>query len=471
MMRQRGCNPVGAGRHNLPAAACDGTCIHGVDAFPHPGECFLIKTPATYFQALRQRIPQHQYEWLHDFSGYVWRRFGEDRCFDSAGVLAYATVFAMVPLTAAVFGILAAFPVYGVWREALTEFLFTHFVPDAAHVVSEYLYQFADNSTQLTSVGLLGLTATALLVMKGVEDTFNQIWRVRHPRPGIARFLMYWTALTLGPLLVVASLALSSYLLALATDPAEANWTITGPLLQTLPLLVEFAVFTIAYVIIPNRKVLIRHALIGGLLATLLFELAKWAFAAYLRQVPSYQQIYGTLAVIPIFLIWVYLSWVVILLGASISASLSGFRFQPWSRRIPAGYEIYGLLRLVGRFMQAERDGALLDVEKLHDLEDGLSDSQLLGMLESLGDAGILQRTASDDWVLVRDPTVLTLGELCRAAGVHVPLHGAALPRVDDPLGRQAERAVASLRDPLIDRMDTPLAAILLPDPNPDEAR
>jgi membrane protein len=450
-----------------PALRQAGAECRGQTALALPGRTrFAVPRPDRpdpMLDTLRQKLPPHVYEWLHDFSGYVWRRFREDRCFDSAGVLAYATVFAMVPLTATVFGILAAFPAFAAWRERLTDFLFTHFVPDAAHVVSEYLYQFADNSTQLTSAGLLGLTATALLVMYGVEDTFNQIWRVRRPRPRLARFLMYWTVLTLGPLLVASSLALSTYLLSLPLAPGGVAW-VTAPLLRVLPFVVELAAFTLAFIIIPHRKVKLRHALVGGVLASLLFELAKWALGLYLRQVPSYQQIYGTLAVIPIFLIWVYLSWVVILLGASIAASLSGFRFRPWARRIPPGYELYGLLRLIGRFIEAGRSGESLEVEALRRLEDGISDGQLLGLLESLSEAQILQRTEGDGWVMTRDPASLSLAELCRAAGVNVPLAKANLPGLDDPIGRRAAAAVAALRDPLIERMDTPLAAILRPE-------
>jgi membrane protein len=422
-------------------------------------------------QAWRARIPPHVRERLHDFTGFVWRRFREDRCFDSAGVLAYATVFAMVPLTALVFGILAAFPMFGVWRDRLTDFLFVHFVPEAAHTVSEYLYQFADNSSQLTGVGLLGLAATALLVMKEVEDTFDRIWRVRRRRPRLARFLVYWTALTLGPLLVVGSFALSSYLLSLPLLPSEQPSRMVAPLLRAMPLAVELAIFMIGYVIIPNRRVALGHALVGGALAVLLFELAKWAFALYLRQVPSYQQIYGTLAVIPIFLIWVYVSWAVILLGASITASLTAFRFRPWARRIPEGYELYGLLRLVGRFVDAERSGRLLDMDQLRRLEDGIGDDLLLGLTESLCEAGILQRTESDRWVLARDPAVLTLGELCRATGVHVPLFPTAMPAaLNDALGRRAEQAVAALRDPLLAAVERPLAAILIDPPNDESA-
>jgi len=413
--------------------------------------------------ALRRRIPQHVHERLHDFSGFVARRFREDSCFDSAGVLAYMTVFALVPLTAAVFGVLAAIPLFSVWRERLTDFLFIHFVPEAAFAVSQYLYQFADNSTKLTSAGLIGLAVSALLVMKGVEDTFNRIWRVRRHRPGMSRFLVYWTALTLGPLLAVASLAASSYVFSIPASEVDDAPPLVAALLRIVPLGVELAAFAIGYLIIPNRRVKFRHALIGGVLATTLFEFAKWGFGLYLRSVPSYQQIYGTLAVIPIFLIWVYLSWVVILLGASITASLSAFRFRPWAQRIPPGYELFALLRLLGRLLVAEREGRLVDMELLRACEPGISDDLLLGMVESLSEAGIVQRTESDQWLLARDPAVLTLGDVCRATGIGIPLQRATLPQTGDDLGVRAEEAVAALRDPVLDRLDTPLAAILLP--------
>ncbi len=412
---------------------------------------------------LRDRVPPHVHERLHDFSGFVWRRFREDRCFETAGVLAYATVFAIVPLMVVVFGVLAAFPMFSVWRQRLTEFLFVHFVPDAASAVAEYLYQFADNSTQLTSVGLLGLGASALFVMMSVEDTFNRIWRVRRHRPGLARFLVYWTSLTLGPLLIVASLSASHYLFSLAVQPERGDPPLLGNLARIVPLAVELSMFTLAYTIIPNRKVKLRHALIGGVLGTGLFQLAKWGFSFYLRNVPSYQQIYGTLAVVPIFLIWVYVSWVVILLGASITASLSAFRFQPWAKRIPPGYELFALLRLLGRFIEAGRSGRLLDVESLRRVESGTGDDLLLGLMESLSEAGIIQRTESEGWLLARDPVVLTLGEVCRATGVAVPLALVSLPPIDDALGRCAERAVIELRDPLLQRLDVSLADILQP--------
>ncbi len=411
-------------------------------------------------QHIPQRIPEHVREPLQAFALFVWHRYLEDRCFETAGVLAYASVFALVPLSIAVFGVFAAFPVFDAMSQQLTNFLFSNFLPSAARAVEAYLRQFADSATRLTSVGAIALLGSALLMMKSIEDTFNRIWRVSTPRPGMSRMLVYWTALTLGPVLTVFSLALSSYLLSLPVVGGEvARW---GPrLLSLVPLLVELAAFTMAYMIIPNRRVMLRHALAGGILATLLFELAKWGFAYYLRQVPSYEQIYGTLAVLPIFLIWLYLSWVVVLLGASIAASLSAFRFQPRALRLPEGHEMFGLLRLVGRLHAAQASGDALSLETLQEREPSLSDDLLMRLLGALQAGRIAQLNEDGDWLLTRDLDHLTLGELYEASGLRIPIERADLPDSDDAYGRQALQVLESLRLPLKEGLTRPLSDLL----------
>ncbi|MGQ0800825.1 MAG: YihY family inner membrane protein [Pseudomarimonas sp.] len=410
---------------------------------------------------LRRRIPAHIREPLGAFSRFVWHRYVEDRCFETAGVLAYASVFALVPLSVAIFGIFAAFPVFEAMSTRLTEFLFTNFLPTAARAVEAYLRQFADSAARLTSVGVIALLVSALLMMKSIEDTFNRIWRVSAPRPGLSRVLVYWTVLTLGPILAVSSLALSSYLLSLTIvgNDQELTW---GPrLLSVVPLLVELAAFTLAYAIIPNRRVFFRHALAGGVLATILFEVAKRGFAYYLQQVPSYEQIYGTLAVLPIFLIWLYLSWVVILLGASIAASLSAFRYQRKDLLLPRGYEMVGLLRLVGRLHDAQARGAAVSVEALQASEPSLSDDLLMQLLGLLRAGYIVQRNEVGDWLLARDLDGLTVGELIEASGLRIPLTPLVLFGSQDGLGQQVDAILDSLRDPLKCPLERPLSAVL----------
>lgn len=375
-------------------------------------------------------------EWSIAFGRFLWHRFVEDRCFESAAVLAFGTTLALVPLSTAVFGILSAFPVFDTWSQSLTRFLFTHFVPGAARTVEAYLEQFTASASQLTTLGLSVVLLSALLIMKGVEDTFNRIWRVGAPRHGGARFLMYWTVLTLGPMLAGASLALSSWLLDAPWMGGEGEGE-RSPWWIWLPRLIEIVAFTLAYRLIPNRVVSLGHAFAGGLLATLLFEGAKNGLGLYLASVPSYQQIYGAVAAVPIFLVWLYISWAVVLLGASVAASLSAFRFQPASERLPAGSEWLAALRICGRFVAAQQTRTSLSLESLRDLEPGIDDAVLNHLLEDFTRAQMLQRTEDGSWVMACDPKRTRLGDVYQAVRAVVPLQPWHGPGTADALGER----------------------------------
>lgn len=399
---------------------------------------------------LRGLLRWHPRERLRAFARFLWHRFVDDRCFESAGALSYTTVFALVPLTAAAFGVVAAFPDFQVWLDQLTDFIFANFVPASARAVEKYLREFADSARGLTSLGGGALLVSALLTMASIEDTFNRIWRVEAPRSRLARFLVYWLALTLGPLLLIASLAISSYLFSLPfiSDTAQ-KFGLREWLLGQVPIVVELSAFTAGYMVVPNRSVRFRYALVGGVLATLLFELAKSGLAAYLSNVPSYTQIYGTLAVIPIFLIWIYLSWVSVLLGASFAASLSAFRWQPREQRLPTGHEMYGLLRLLARFALAQREGKGLHSNELHLVEPSLTDDLLQRQLGLLEREKVIQRNEFGEWVLVRDLEHLRLADLYRGGQLRVPVAQVALPFADDAIGRCVVAAMNRLRDSL----------------------
>jgi membrane protein len=404
------------------------------------------------------------------FGKFLWKRFLEDRCFESAGALAYATLFALVPLAAVVFGVISLFPVYEDWVDRLSGFVFANFVPRAAETVADFLQDSAQNARGLPGLGAFALMLTALLTLSSIEDTFNRIWRVTTPRRAFWRVLIYWAALTLLPLLAVASLVISSYVASLPLLIETGEDADAGVLLTLLPLVLEIAAFTLAYRVIPNRTVAARHALLGGLLATLLFELAKTGFAMYLGRA-NYQQLYGAVAVIPIFLLWIYVSWVVVLLGASIAASASAFRFQPLAMRLPAGYELFGLLRLLGRFAEAQRTGRGLHTDELRRLEPLLTDDLLMRMLGEMSAIQVLRRTEEGDWVLARDLDHLSLGELYEASGLRVPIAEAWLPCRDDALGRRAEAGLNEVRLPLREHLKRSVATILdAADPAPKDS-
>lgn len=401
------------------------------------------------FAGLWQRLVVRHGERARSFVEFLWRRFVDDRCFETAGALSYTTVFALVPLSAVAFGVMSAFPVFEQWTELLGDFVFSNFVPDAARTVETYLQQFTASVSQLTLAGTLALIASAVLTLSSIEATFNRIWRVKAPRPKLTRFLVYWTVLTLGAILAGATLALTSYLYGISTVTGARALAVGERLIRWAPTLVELAAFSAAYLVIPNRRVPWRHALAGGVLAMTLFELSKFGFALYLRAAPSYQQIYGALAAIPIFLLWLYLGWLVILLGASFAASLSAFRFQPAATRLPDGAEFFGVLRLLGRLREAQHSGLGLHTEELHRLEPCLSDDQLQRMLSDLLRIRVVLRSEAGRWLLSRDLRHVTLGELHEGCRLRIPVEDLRVPCQDDMIGQVAARAVESLRQPL----------------------
>ncbi len=406
-----------------------------------------------------QRIDRER---TRSFLRFLLRRFIDDDCFLAASALSYTTLLALVPLTATVLGVISMFPVYQRWGDALTIFLFNNFVPKAAANVADYIRSFASSARGMTGFGVAGVLVSSLLTMSSIENAFNRIWRVPTPRRPVARFLMYWAALTMGPLLAVLSLAISSYLFSLPMVAVAEQSALSKFGLRLVPALLELIAFSAAYNVIPNRSVKLRHALAGGALATFLFEGAKYAIAYYLTRA-SYQQIYGALAVIPIFLLWIWVSWLVVLLGATFASALSAFRYQPAAMRLPKGFELYGMFRLLGRFIEPRLKGQGLHTAELHTLEPILTDDLLQRMLSTLCEISVLRRAESGEWMLARDLDAVDIGELYEAAALRIPAADAPLPCSDDALGIRAQEALDSLRLPLRERLRRSVGSIYQP--------
>jgi membrane protein len=394
------------------------------------------------------------------FFRFTWRRFIEDRCLQTAGALAYTSLFALVPLTAAILGILAAFPVFAEWRDQLTGFVFRNFVPAAGDVVQGYLTEFAANASKATAIGILVLLFSAISLMMSIEDAFNRIWRVQTDRRAAARFVIYWTALSLGPLLVVAALAISSYVFALPfIGAAEMQFSIKAHVLSVLPFLIVWSALVAGYMVIPNRGVRVRHAAIGALIAAILFEAAKRGFAWYATGLASYEQVYGTLAIVPIFILWIYLSWIIVLLGASITASLSAFDYRPANARIAPEQEFAGLLRVIGQFAAAHRDGRGLHSKELRARESFLTDDLLQRYIGDLSKVGVIRRTELGEWLLARDLAGITLLDLYREGDYRLPVDTEALP--GDPTVDIGSGPLHDLAETLRGRLDVPLASVV----------
>lgn len=253
-----------------------------------------------------------------------WIKHGIDAdLLQSAASLAYTTLLALVPLATVVFSTLSLFPVFEEWVGIAESFIFANFVPSAGAVVHEYLEGFSSKVGGLTAIGLISLLLTALLLLATIENALNSIWGVKAGRRTAQRIMVYWTLLTLGPLMIIASLAITSFLISSALQ--ETNGGASGGLeyvVPVLPFLLEVVAFVMLYYLVPNYRTRFSHALIGALIAAVLFEVAKIGFTWYLSTFDSFEVIYGALGVIPIFLIWIYISWLVILIGARYAAKL-----------------------------------------------------------------------------------------------------------------------------------------------------
>lgn len=260
---------------------------------------------------------------LKSFSIEISHRFNQDCCFSTAASLSFTTLLALVPLVTVIFSMLALFPVFGAWSNDIELFIFENFVPAASETVKSYILEFSDQAAQLTAVGMVFLLLSSLLLLATIEDAFNDIWKIKKGRDWFLRLMVYWSVLTLGPLLFVISLSMSSALLSMSVfsgQPVVVGFT--GLLLKYLPILFELCAFVLFYQAIPNLQIRVLDSFIGGVVATVLFEALKMGFGAYLLNFNSYQRIYGALATIPIFFLWVYLCWLVLLVGALFAAIL-----------------------------------------------------------------------------------------------------------------------------------------------------
>jgi membrane protein len=396
----------------------------------------------------------------HSFFHFVGRRFLDDRLFESAGALSFTTVFALVPLSMVVFGVLSAFPVFHDWSNQLSDYIFSNFVPSSARKVESYLRQFSANTGQLTTAGVIALVVSLLITLTSVEATFNRIWRVKTARPKFSRFLVYWTVLTLGALVAATSLALSTRLFALALFATGPGRVLEAVMLRLAPMAIELIAFAAIFRVVPHRTVKWRHAFVGALLSVLMFELVKWGIGLYLGSFNSYQKIYGPLEFSPVFLLWIFFGWVSILFGASSAASLAAFRYQPAAMRLPDGFEIYGLLRMLGRFAERRQQGQGLHSDEIRRLEPMLTDELVQEMLGQLCAINLISRAESGEWMLARDLDTLTMADLYEACQLRIPIAEAPLPCRGDALGAAALTELDQLRLPLRDLLKRRVATI-----------
>ena len=265
------------------------------------------------------------FEIIKKYLRYLFKRFKEDRIIVYSGYLSFVTLLSIVPLLAVIFSVFSLFPVFQEWRGEVESFVFKNFVPTLGESIQGYLIRFVENATNMTSLGLVALFLVALLLISSIDHTLNHIWRVRKNRRLLFSFSIYGVVLTLGPVLIGISLLTTSYLFSLPGFEDNTLLAIRKFFIAFLPYLGSFSSFLLIYLLVPHTRVHFWSALSGAMIASVLFELSKSTFALYFTHFPVYKEIYGALAIIPLLFVWIFISWVVILVGAQVAASLDGF--------------------------------------------------------------------------------------------------------------------------------------------------
>ncbi|MBI2733825.1 MAG: YihY family inner membrane protein [Aquabacterium sp.] len=359
-----------------------------------------------------------QWPWAQTYQT-LRQRFREDHLGVTAGSLTFTTTIALVPLFTVMLALFSAFPVFARFRKVLEQQVLTGMVPDAiAKPVLLSLTKFATKASQMGGLGLVALGVTAMALMLTIDHTLNSIWRVRTVRPIAQRVLVYWAALTLGPLLVGASLSLTSYLLSASGGLVDELPGGVGFLLSMIVFMLQTAGFASLYKFVPNTFVRWEHAWGGALFASIGLELGQKGLAIYLSKVPVYSTIYGAFAAVPLFLIWIYVSWLIILLGAVVTAYTPSLLSQVKRWPDTPGHR-FALSLAVLRALLAEQHGPAhgLTGEQLAQRlrTDPLQIEPLLELLQGLDWIGLLDEPRADSggrFVLLCDPQITLVAPL-----------------------------------------------------------
>jgi membrane protein len=352
---------------------------------------------------------------LWHFLGALVYRFFEDRGVQTAGSLTFTTLLSLVPLITVALALATAFPVFREATAALQAYVLENFLPEASGVkaMAAQINEFTAKAGQLTAIGLIFLTVTAIMLMLTIDESMNRVFRVHRPRPLAQKLLMYWGVLTLGPVLIGMSLSLTTFLVGASLGLMRMG-ALAQDVLRLVPFLFTWAALTLIYLVVPNRRIVLWHALVGAFCAGVAFEATKRGFAIYLAKFPTYTLIYGAFATLPIFLLWVYLSWLIVLIGATITAMLPAFRVDESDRNRPPGRDLEDALAVLGGLARAQETGEVVSLTRLagrirrmpHRCEQ---------VLERCAALGWAVNTERDAWLLTREADSIRVADVYRA--------------------------------------------------------
>lgn len=361
-----------------------------------------------------------RYPWLktaQDLLTFAERRATDVQMGHIAASLTFTTLLSIVPLFAVALALFTAFPMFADFRAELENFILKVLPGQISGTVLKYVNEFALQATRLTAIGVIFLGVTALSMIVTVDQVLNDIWRVRNRRPLTQRIIIYWAIITLGPILIGASLTATSFLWSRTGEAVEQMAPVLRALLDLAPMLISGFAYAALYYFVPNRRVRWRDALIGGFIAAILAEILRIGFGMFVAR-GTVRNVYGAFAALPLFLFWLYLSWYVLLFGAAIAAAIPRVRASRFTDELRAGNDFVTAVALIKLLLDAKGeapDGVLATGELARRVRASPDETESL--LESLQALNYVRRLATSatgkrgehDWILTCDPDTMNL--------------------------------------------------------------
>ncbi len=341
----------------------------------------------------------------------------QDQIIEVAASLTFTTVLSIVPLLAVALALFTAFPLFKDYSDALQDFLATNLMPAAvSDNVMQYLNEFARQASKLTAIGSGFLMVTALLLIMSIDSALNDIWHVGRQRPMSQRILVYWAVVSLGPVMLGASLWTSTYLARESLGLVSQIHILDELGISAVPFALTILGFGAIFVVVPNCKVLWRDAFAGGVLTAVILETMKIGFAFYIAQFPTYTIIYGTFATVPVFLAWIYISWIGVLLGATLAANLPLIRSNRMETVARPGMDLIDAIALLDALEIARENNPPGLTPTELDRCTNVQHESLLRLLHTLSDLGLVAAAqtsrAAERWMIVCDPRTAQFGPL-----------------------------------------------------------
>lgn len=407
-------------------------------------------------QKLLMRLPFYEKKWFQ-FLLFTINRFENDRCRDKAASLTYTTLFAVVPMLTVFLVIISSIKALEPARQQVQHLIYTNLLPKSSIAFDQAFNSFTDKSSNLTVIGILFLFLTSLMMLTSVEEAFNRIWRVKQQRGGIIGFMRYWTIISLGPILLGSAFVISSTVASLnILSNNFVGYQIDGTIfLGFISYILIILGFFIIYWTIPNRSVPIKAAAIAGILSGSIFQLLKSFFGFMMANFTSYELVYGAFAAVPIFLLWIYLSWNIVLLGVEVSFALTSFSTGNRQKRHP----VIMLLDILDLFYKKQKLGETVNDEEALKILGRGEVGRWPAYVELLERQHLIKRTDGDEYALIRNLSQVDFWSFYNTLPFTLPLRRDVCNIHDDDQWMQAlEPLLNDADDYLKSHLSIPLA-------------